>query len=208
MQMVQEYQRVAIALMGPFSFPWATTRPSAKAAANELGGAAMGILQKGLAPVRKRAVASQTRTYDGPKPLDGLDSQWNWGIDVCAVYTSDTLERESACSKSWARSECSQFPTAAPASPGGLGRGGNLRFDRTLVMHLHSREENDMNWDQIEGNWKQFKGKARQQWGKLTDDEVDRVEGRREELAGLIQEKYGKSREDAEREIDDWLGKH
>jgi uncharacterized protein YjbJ (UPF0337 family) len=65
-----------------------------------------------------------------------------------------------------------------------------------------------MNWDQIQGNWKEFKGKAQQQWGKLTDDEVDRVEGRREELAGLIQQRYGASREQAEREIDDWLAKH
>lgn len=65
-----------------------------------------------------------------------------------------------------------------------------------------------MNWDQIEGNWKEFKGKAQAQWGKLTDDEIDRVEGRRTELAGLLQKKYGKTREEAEREIDSWMAKH
>ncbi|MBO6754811.1 MAG: CsbD family protein [Roseibium sp.] len=65
-----------------------------------------------------------------------------------------------------------------------------------------------MNWDQIEGNWKEFKGKAQAQWGKLTDDEMDRVEGRRTELAGLLQQKYGKTREEAEREIDAWMAKH
>ena len=32
-----------------------------------------------------------------------------------------------------------------------------------------------MNWDRIEGNWKQFKGKAKEQWGKLTDDDLDVV---------------------------------
>lgn len=64
-----------------------------------------------------------------------------------------------------------------------------------------------MNWDQIEGNWKQVKGKAIAQWGKLTDDELDRVEGRKTELTGLIQEKYGKTREEAEKEVDDWLSK-
>jgi hypothetical protein len=41
-----------------------------------------------------------------------------------------------------------------------------------------------MSWDRIKGNWKQFKGRARQQWGKLTDDELDQIEGRREELVG------------------------
>jgi uncharacterized protein YjbJ (UPF0337 family) len=30
-----------------------------------------------------------------------------------------------------------------------------------------------MNWDRVEGNWKQFRGKARQQWAKLTDDDLD-----------------------------------
>ncbi len=62
-----------------------------------------------------------------------------------------------------------------------------------------------MNWNIVEGNWKQFKGKAQQQWGELTDDELDRVEGRREELAGRIQERYGKSRDEAEKEVDGWL---
>jgi hypothetical protein len=37
-----------------------------------------------------------------------------------------------------------------------------------------------MNWDRIEGNWKQFKGNALQQWGKLTDDQLDVIAGRRE----------------------------
>ena len=36
-----------------------------------------------------------------------------------------------------------------------------------------------MNWDRIEGNWKEFKGKAQQQWGKLTNDDLDVVEGKR-----------------------------
>jgi uncharacterized protein YjbJ (UPF0337 family) len=67
-------------------------------------------------------------------------------------------------------------------------------------------EDEGMNWDMIEGNWKQFKGQARQQWGKLTDDELDQVEGRREELVGRIQEKYGIARDEAERQVHDWEG--
>src|SRR3979409_2544784 len=38
-----------------------------------------------------------------------------------------------------------------------------------------------MNWDQIEGNWMKAKGKLRQQWGKLTDDDLARVKGKRAE---------------------------
>ena len=59
-----------------------------------------------------------------------------------------------------------------------------------------------MNWDRIEGNWKQFSGKVRQQWGKLTDDDLDRIGGHREELAGRIQEVYGISKDEAEQQIE------
>lgn len=58
-----------------------------------------------------------------------------------------------------------------------------------------------MNWDRVEGNWKQFKGNVVEQWGKLTDDDVDVIEGRREQLVGKIQEKYGIAREEAERQV-------
>lgn len=64
-----------------------------------------------------------------------------------------------------------------------------------------------MNWDQITGQWKQFKGKAQTQWGKLTDDELDQAAGNRERMEGLIQEKYGKSKDEAQRELDDWMSK-
>ena len=62
-----------------------------------------------------------------------------------------------------------------------------------------------MNWDRIEGNWKQFTGKAKQQWGKLTDDDLTVVEGRRVELVGKIQENYGVAKDEAERQVDSWI---
>jgi len=62
-----------------------------------------------------------------------------------------------------------------------------------------------MNWDVIESKWNEYKGKAQQKWGDLTNDDLDKIEGRRDELAGKIQARYGKTRDEAEREIDDWL---
>lgn len=62
-----------------------------------------------------------------------------------------------------------------------------------------------MNWDRIEGNWKQFRGRAQQQWGKLTNDDLDVVEGHRQELVGKIQERYGIAKDAAERQVDTWL---
>ena len=61
-----------------------------------------------------------------------------------------------------------------------------------------------MNWDRIQGNWKQVVGKAKAQWGKLTDDDLDVVAGRREQLAGKIQERYGIAKDDVERQIAEW----
>ena len=61
-----------------------------------------------------------------------------------------------------------------------------------------------MNWDRIEGNWKQFKGSAMQQWGKLTDDQLDVVAGKRDVLLGRIQEVYGISRDEGEKQLAAW----
>lgn len=62
-----------------------------------------------------------------------------------------------------------------------------------------------MNWDQIEGNWKQFKGKVKEKWGKLTDDDLTVVAGKRDQLAGVLQQRYGLAKDQAERELDDFV---
>jgi len=65
-----------------------------------------------------------------------------------------------------------------------------------------------MNWNQVEGNWEQFKGKVQKQWGKLTNDDLDVIRGSRKELAGKLQARYGQAQDEAEKDIDTWLGRH
>ncbi|WP_299777987.1 CsbD family protein [uncultured Roseobacter sp.] len=65
-----------------------------------------------------------------------------------------------------------------------------------------------MNWDIIKGNWKQMKGQVQSKWGELTDDEIDQAEGDRERLVGLIQERYGVAKDEAERQIDEFIAEH
>jgi uncharacterized protein YjbJ (UPF0337 family) len=65
-----------------------------------------------------------------------------------------------------------------------------------------------MQWDTIEGNWKQFKGKVKEQWGKLTDDDLDRISGKKDQLAGRLQEAYGIGKDDAERQIREFEDKN
>jgi uncharacterized protein YjbJ (UPF0337 family) len=61
-----------------------------------------------------------------------------------------------------------------------------------------------MNWDRISGNWKQLEGKAKEKWGKLTDDDLTFAAGKRDQLLGRIQERYGIARDEAERQLKDW----
>ena len=65
-----------------------------------------------------------------------------------------------------------------------------------------------MNWDQLEGKWKQIKGSAREQWGKFSDDDLDKIAGKRDQLVGKIQEHYGVAKQAAEKQADDWWSKH
>ena len=62
-----------------------------------------------------------------------------------------------------------------------------------------------MNADVLKGKWLQLKGEARQQWGKLTDDDLDQIEGNAEKMVGKLQERYGYARDEAQREVDKFL---
>lgn len=62
-----------------------------------------------------------------------------------------------------------------------------------------------MNWDQLQGKWKQYKGQARTKWGKLTDNDLDVIEGNRQQLVGKVQEYYGLTKENAEKQVDEFV---
>lgn len=62
-----------------------------------------------------------------------------------------------------------------------------------------------MNWDEVKGNWKVFSGKVKTKWGKLTDDDIAMINGKREELSGRIQKQYGQTKEEAEKQIDNFI---
>jgi uncharacterized protein YjbJ (UPF0337 family) len=73
------------------------------------------------------------------------------------------------------------------------------------LHHLQIRGAVTMNWDRIEGNWTELKGKIQKQWGKLTNDDLDVIEGKRMELSGRLQQRYGYAKDQADREIDNWM---
>lgn len=62
-----------------------------------------------------------------------------------------------------------------------------------------------MNWDEVAGSWKQIKGDLRSKWAKLTDDDVELIGGKKDTLLGKLQERYGMLKDDAERQVNEWL---
>jgi uncharacterized protein YjbJ (UPF0337 family) len=81
--------------------------------------------------------------------------------------------------------------------------GCRLVFGIKSLQRSHG--DRAMDWDRVQGNWKQAKGKAKEKWGKLTDDDLLNVEGKRDQLEGKIQERYGLAKDQVRRDVDDWL---
>jgi len=63
-------------------------------------------------------------------------------------------------------------------------------------------------WQKIKGSWNQAKGAIKEQWGKLTDDDLMEIQGRRDQLVGKIQTRYGISQEEAEAQVSGWEHKY
>lgn len=61
------------------------------------------------------------------------------------------------------------------------------------------------NKDVLAGKWKQARGLVKQWWGKLTDDDLERVSGHTDVLIGMIQERYGYTREQAEKQVSQFM---
>jgi uncharacterized protein YjbJ (UPF0337 family) len=76
------------------------------------------------------------------------------------------------------------------------------------LLDVDMGKERTMNEDILKGKWHQLKGEVRSRWGKLTDDDLDRAQGDAEKLIGRVQERYGYQRDEAKREVDDFIRRH
>lgn len=61
-----------------------------------------------------------------------------------------------------------------------------------------------MNWQEVQGKWKEYSGKARERWGRLSDDDLEKIAGKRDQLIGKIQQSYGIAKEEAEKQVSDF----
>lgn len=81
---------------------------------------------------------------------------------------------------------------------------GGARAMRTYL----TSQERSMDKDQVSGSWHQMKGKVKEQWGKLTDDDLTQLEGHAEQLAGKIQQRYGVEKAEAERQAKEFRARN
>ena len=96
---------------------------------------------------------------------------------------------------------------ALPAKENRMGnRPVGVALNECLALATQYRKERAMNWDRVEGNWKQFTGKVKEQWGKLTEDDITVIGGKQEQLVGRIQERYGVAKDEAEKQVKTWAG--
>ncbi len=64
-----------------------------------------------------------------------------------------------------------------------------------------------MNWEHVKADWEQVRGKVKSKWGKLTDDDLTVIGGKWDELVAKIRRHYGYQKDQAEREVDEFLKK-
>ncbi len=113
---------------------------------------------------------------------------------LAAVYLMASLVASMAVAQ--AQTPPAQAPAAAPAPA-----------KQAPAKEAKPKKEGfgAWTWNKVSGNWKRMRGAVKEQWGKLTHNEIRAAQGRREVLNGYIQTRYGIDREAADRQIDDWL---
>jgi uncharacterized protein YjbJ (UPF0337 family) len=66
-------------------------------------------------------------------------------------------------------------------------------------------EESTMQWDRVEDRWNQIVGAVKARWSQLTDDDLNVIAGKRAQLIGRIQERYEIARDEAQRQVEQWI---
>jgi uncharacterized protein YjbJ (UPF0337 family) len=82
-----------------------------------------------------------------------------------------------------------------------------MRFELRGLNHGFDPGGRRMTWYQIANDWQQFTAMVKEEWDKLTDDDLTTFGGQSDQLAGILQRKYGYAREQAEKEITEFSHK-
>lgn len=79
---------------------------------------------------------------------------------------------------------------------------------QSCYAHKITKGTTMLNEDVMKGKWKQVRGAIKAQWGKLTDDELEKTSGNLMSIAGIIQEKYGLKKEEVQDKLNSISAKY
>src|SRR5262245_57248869 len=136
-------------------------------------------------------------------PRDGLTRSFRTTGTRDAALLSVMRQRETSVLAAATRCRRKGDAHGAPFSARrrGAGSGQPTSPGRAPVQFVGYHRREIMNEDTLKGQWTQLKGLVREQWGKLTNDDLDQIHGRSEQLVGKLQERYGIARDEAERQL-------
>lgn len=81
-----------------------------------------------------------------------------------------------------------------------MGRRNVCFADPLSVLDYYEREKRHG----LESGARQLEAGQGEQWGKLTDDDLDVIDGKQEQLEGRLQQRYGYAKDQAQKEVNDW----
>jgi uncharacterized protein YjbJ (UPF0337 family) len=64
-----------------------------------------------------------------------------------------------------------------------------------------------MKWEEVTDQMKQMGDQAKAQWAKLTDQDLKEITQKKDKLVSKIQERYGVIKDEAEKQVDEWMSK-
>jgi uncharacterized protein YjbJ (UPF0337 family) len=79
--------------------------------------------------------------------------------------------------------------------------GGKGNYQKSLIFLKENKMSTQSSEKVIEGQWDKIKGKIKQQWGKITDDDINKINGSYDELVGVIKKLYGHSQKEIEEQL-------
>ena len=133
------------------------------------------------------------------KQIRGQTQQW-WG-----ELTDDDLKRVDG---NW-----EQFVGVLQAKYGYTREVAEAAFKQRMAQSEARRKHNNYGGqppleDIVASQWKQMHSQAREWWGKLTDDDLEKAAGKAEAVFALLQAEYGFSRDRAEAEFRRRVGEY
>ena len=67
--------------------------------------------------------------------------------------------------------------------------------------------ENHINWNEVEGHWNDYKDRVKDNWCKLTEDDLKEIKGDRHRLLSALQERYGMAKDKVEQQVSEFFAK-